>query len=383
VNRFLIFNLGFVVSIFFSFSLAIAEMSSIEKAQVKVVMHTFEAEMAKLRPYLVSDEAFQDPKALEKIDRALKSLEKQLNVKKPKGIEDNPGFRVTFDLMAHHIRQARRSFDRRQLSNARQRLAATGNFCMTCHTQTPESANAFIGPFGEDPKLKSPTLVNAEFLFITRRFDQALDRMNELIRKYPKSSLRADQLMDVYRRKLAIFARVQRNPKAAIENFKTDLANKEIPMDVRRNVEGWIKYLEAWQIEKEDPAQLNTAKLMEFVKRRIPEEQLRKIAPADPDIVANLRLSGLLYERLLNEPESPFAQEILYYLAGIERQLSPLYWYSLSDSYLRECVRRFPKRPLTKTCYDTLESHLRARYLGDGKTDEDVQNQLSELKQYL
>lgn len=360
-----------------------AKVTEAERGPIKSLMHTFESEMEKLRPYLVSDAAFEDPAARPKVEAALKTLEKQVNRAKPKGIDKNPGFRITYDLMAHHIRQTKRAFDSGKLPYARMRLNATANFCMSCHTQTPEQKNAFIGPWGNSADLKAATVVNSEYLFITRRFDQALARMDELIRKYPKSDLKAEQFLDVYRRKLAIFARVQRDPKAAVASFKADLGNKALPADIRKRVESWIADFEAWGKEKEDPSAMTDEKLMAFVKKALPEERLRQSAVAAPEIVKALRLSGLLYERLLNSPDPALAQEFLFYLAGIERQLAPFYWYSLSDSYLRECITKYPKRPYTKKCYDAFETDLRQRYQGQGKTDDDVQAQLERLKSHL
>ncbi len=378
IDRSLFLLLGF----FLICTVASGKVTRVERGQIKSLMHTFQAEIAKLRPYVTSEAAFADPKARVEIAASLNTLEKQASRSAPDGISSNPGFRITFDLMAQHLRQTKKVFDAGKYQAARIRLNATPNFCMSCHTQTPEKSDGILGAWGKT-ELKEVTAGNAEYLFITRRFDEALKQMDELIRKFPKSNLKPDQFMDVYRRKLAIFARVKRDPAAAIVNFKKDLENADIPQDVRRNVEGWTSYFESWKSEKEDPSRLSTEKLVAYVSKSLPEEKFRKIAPADPDVVAYLRLSGLLYERLLNENDSPHVQEILYYLAGIERQLSPLYWYSLSESYLRECITKYAKKPYTKKCYDVLESDLRNRYSEQGKTEDDVQTQLDRLKEYL
>lgn len=339
--------------------------------------------MRKLRPLISSEAEFENPKAQPQIAASLNTLEKQLSRNAPKGIENNPGFRITYDLLAQHLRQTKKAFDAKKLPYARQRLNATTNFCMTCHTQTPEAKASFFGPLNEDSGLKPITVSNAEYLFITRRYDQALSKIDALVRQYPKSDLKSDNFMDVYRRKLAIFARVYRKPKDAIANFKADLASKEIPMDVRRNVEAWIQFFENWQKEKEDPAEFPTDKLLSFVEKNMPIEQTRQISPADPDVVAKLRFSGLLYERLFKEGNSPSAQKLLFYLSGIERQLSPLYWYSLSDAYLRECVIRYPKQSYSQKCYDAFATDLKNRYLDQGKGDDEVEAQLAGLKPYL
>lgn len=361
-----------------------ADVTAAERGQIQAWMHAFEAELAKLRPYLVSDDSFQDANARKRIGEALTSLEKQASSGTPKGIEANPGFRVTYDLMAQHLRHTRKAFDDGKYGYARLRLNATTNFCASCHAQMPERKNEFVGEWGEMADLKAATLVNAEYLFITRRFDQALAKFDVLIRTYPASGLKAEQVMAVYGRKLAIFSRVKRDPGAAIANLRADLKNGKLPKDARASIEVWISVFERWKKKnKVDPSKLPTEKLIAFVKENAPGDKFRKLMPSDPDVVTYLHLSGLLYERLLSESEARFSQEILYYLAGLERPLAPLHWYSLSDSYWRECITKYPKMAYTKRCYEAYETELRERYPAQGKSAEDVRIQLERLKSYL
>jgi hypothetical protein len=64
----------------------------------------------------------------------------------------------------------------------------------------------------------------------------------------------------------------------------------------------------------------------------------------------------------MKDPQGKFAQEILYDLSIFEKQLSKLYWYSLYQAYLRECVMKFPKKPMTKACFDTYEADVTEQF---------------------
>jgi len=352
-----------------------------DRWQLMNLMHTFERELSALRPYLVSDEKFQDPKAKPEIQKSLDSLESAVKSARPPTIETNPGLNLNFSMMSYHIQRTKRVFERGNYEYARRNLNATTGFCVTCHTQTPVP-KASLGGLWVDPTSEPVSLESAEFLFITRRFDLALERYDQLARKFPKSGLQPGQLADVYNRKVALFARVMRDPQAAIENLKKDLENKELPADIQTNLKAWIGDFERWKNESPKLTEMSRDVFLEHV-RKIRPTQTRTLVPSDPDLVRNLRISGLLYEHLMKDPSGDGAQEILYDLALFERQLAKLYWYSPYQSYLRECVLKFPKKPLSKSCFEMYESEVTEQFAGRSALPEDVRSSLEALRRTL
>lgn len=352
-----------------------------DRFQLMTLMHTFEAEFTRLRPHLVSDVKFSAADARAEIRSSLETLEKAVTSIRPPTIEKNPSLNLTFSLMSHHLQRTKASFDQGALELTRRHLNATTNFCMNCHTQLPV-AKANLGGLALEASTEPVTFESAESAFITRRFDVALERYDELARKYPASGLDADRLVDVYNRKIALFARVQRDPKAGVTNFKKDLENEKLPVDVRSNLKVWITEFEKWQSEKVKLDRLSNEALLSWISKNRPEPT-RQIAPSDPQLVTHLRLSGLLYERLTKDPNGKDAQEILYGLALYEKKLAKLYWYSMYPSYLRECVLKFPKKPLTKTCYDLYESDLMEQFAGRSPIPESLKSGLEVLKRQL
>ena len=73
---------------------------------------------------------------------------------------------------------------------------------------------------------------------------------------------------------------------------------------------------------------------------------------------------------------------MLYLLARCERSLAPLYWYSLSEIYLKECIVQFPKQSYGKKCLDAYEQGMHERYFGK-PIPEGVKNSIESLKRYL
>lgn len=363
--------------VLFCLSVFAAEKSGPTKA----FMHQFLIELSKIRPFLGSETEFASEGARKTVQASLERLAKQMKTP-PKEIEDKPGFHLTFSLMADHVTRTKELFDRGELEYARMRLNGTPNFCSSCHTQTPHLSKTTPFDFFAESTQKVD-FENATFLFVTRRYDSALSSFNQLIRGFPKNNLTSLQLEELVRRKLAIFARIQRDPEFAVNNLNEDLKNKELPKALITSMKGWIKELERWKKEEADPASFKTDELVKYVEKNLPKNLVRKMALTNPDSLQVLRLSGLLYERLFSETDlGDQAQAVLYYLALCERSLSPLYWYSVSEVYLKECVVRYPKQKFSQKCYQAYDDGMQERF--SGRTmPEGIRESIDTLKNYL
>lgn len=351
--------------------------------KLKFLMHSFLSEMEKLRPYLTSEENFRSPKAQKVVGPAIAALQSRTMGDAPDTIEKNSGFRLNFGMLKYHLRKTKEAYDFGAFELARQNLNATGAICLGCHSQLPQKAGKNSPTWAERDESKKLTLEEAEYLFVMRNFSGALAAYDELVRGFPKNGMEASQLPALYRRKLALLARVQRNPTVAIQNLKKDLLNAKIPADIQQELKSWISYFEKWQKESVNPESLSTDALLKYVKENMPEGIERRIAPADPDVVRFLRLSGLLYERLLKEPGTASAQELVFRLAVIEKILAKKYWYSLHQAYLRECIVGFPKSATSKLCFDTYAKDIEEQFAGLSRVPEGAEATIKSLRKYV
>lgn len=351
-----------------------------EKGQIKSLMHNFVLELSKLRPYIATEKDFSSPQAKESITKSLSVLAKK-TASPPESIKSPTGFRISFSLLAEHISKTKQFYDNGEYEYARMRLNSLTNLCASCHTQLPELSKG--SPFSNFSDINETiNFENANFLFTVRQYDQALSQLNSLARKYPASGLPSDRLSEVYRKKLAIFARVKRDPDLGLENLKEDLRNRSLPADIKQNIKTWISGFEAWQKSDDQPELLPVDELIKYVHKKMPAKLNRNIAPSDPNLLNLLRLSGILYERLYTEEDSDSIQKILYHLATTERSLAPLTWYSLNEIYLKECVVRFPKKPYTKKCFDAYKEGMQERYF-NRPLPENIKTSIEALKEYL
>jgi len=352
-----------------------------DSGRVKALMHAFVLEYAKMNPYTSTEEAFSSAKGKQVVGDSLSAINSKIQKDPPSELTQNSGFRITYKLLADHISKTKEIFDRGELEYARMRVNGIGNLCAGCHMQAPKisSYSAFEFITG---KRSEETFNNANFLYTIRRYAEAQAIMDALIRKYPNSSLSSDQLNSLYRMKLGILVRIQRDPKAAIASLSEDLKNEKIPVDVRDNIKNWIESLKKWSVDAKNPATMSTPDLIKYVAANLPGNLNRKIAPSDPQLMNLLRMSGLLYDRLLKEPNSESTQQILFYLAKCERSLSPYYWYSMNEIYLLECIVKFPKASFSRKCYDAYKEGMNERYFGQALPDS-VRTSLEALKAYL
>jgi hypothetical protein len=355
-------------------------LSLAEDGRTKALMHTFVVEIHKMNPYLSSTKAFSSPAGKKVVAESLERLG-QKTKNPPDALTKSPGFAINFALLADHVQKTQIIFDKGEMEYARMRVAGITNLCASCHMQNPVAKTG--SPFAAFNSLADKvTFDNANFFFLIRRYDVALTQFEKLIRGYPSTDISSDQLSDAFRRRLAIYVRVLRNPNLGVDSLKEDLKNPKLPSDTRRNVMEWIAALEKLSTEPRKISELKTPELVAYVAKKLPFQANRKIPTSDPQLINMLYLSGLLYERLYQEPSGPNTQELLYYLAACERSLAPVIWYSISEIYLKECVVQFPHQPFSKKCFDAYEDGMRERFMGRNPPPH-VRESIEALRDYL
>lgn len=346
---------------------SLSAYSEPQESKLPVLMHSFYATLQELRPYINSEEEFKNPKNRDKVKSLLKKLENKIDGNKVKDLSNAAVFDVTYELLGSHIRETNYLYEHEIYGAAHNNLKATTGLCIMCHERLPKPAsleyNTFIGK--EKPV---DNLSDAEFFYISHEFDQAITIYDSIVRKYDGTPNDFD-FDQIYKRKIAFFARIQRNPKNAIANLKADAANLKLPTEVKQNLKDWIQYFETWNKEqKNDPAKLSDKKFLEYAKVETEKYTSgQKIHISDPYIINLLRLSGLLYENIFKKPNNAHAAEMLYLLAKCERDLSPIQKYNLSDIYLKKCVISYPKSGVARKCFNDYEISMKLKFKADSE----------------
>lgn len=353
----------------------------------KATMHQFLSGFLVIQPYLVSDESFSDPKNKEVITSRLKNLSELAGQAADHFQLQKLQYRFSRKVLKDQFESAYQAYRYGNKQYARDAVNASLSLCMSCHTQLPAKSrpSGFLTKQVEKPVLPEDMFKQADLVFVMWEFDWALALYDQIIAEYPKNKLKSEQIRTALERKLAIWARVKRDPEGAIKSFKKDLENHRLPGYLERNIRGWISEFEKWKAEpKFDVKNAGDDELDRFVTENL--VLIEKSGAAEgvdsPHLVAFLKISGVLYEYLTSHENTKLKPEILYWLGLCDKRTNSSFFYSLSDLYLKECIVSYSKNPVARKCFDEYKKNTLAKYLVhyQNKVPAEVQNDLKKLE---
>ena len=353
---------------------------------IRSIMHYFYDRLVELRPILASELEFSNPKNKKTIRLVLSEIEQRLRNGKRKKVLMGKANQVTVELFQQHIAETRESFDLGEITRAYQGVRMATEFCIGCHTHLPQQGMPQLD-WKKDILVRDPKNVRhtADFYFITRRYDYSLNIYDYLIREFPKSVVQEVDLRDIYRHKLLIFARIKRDPLAAVKSLGKDLKNQKLPVGVRHEVEVWKKSFAEWVAEKKKGlAPKGSQQRRKYVDRLLNKvKSYRGPSDSQPYLVPLLKSSGLLYEELFRSSKEVDKARNLYYLGKIERILGQSSFTLLGDLYLKECVRTAPDSKWAPRCLQEYKFYLKWRFPKDKKTPAHLKKELNELERLV
>jgi len=335
------------------------------KKDVRMEMHEILYQMQVLRPYMVDQDKFNDPKNAGKITEHLETLSTHVKKLKHGEIANAPGLKFSQKVLQEHVNDTARVFKLGNKDYARWSLNSTFSICMSCHTQAPSDSRnwSLIGftKFGSEYD-------HAEFLFAARDFEHALEKFDNLINGFPDNGLKELDLEKVVARKVAIFARVKRDFKAGMTSLIQSQKNKSIPPHIAKNLAAWeATFREAMNSSYPNPKTATDTEIKSYVEREMKTGLWDKMIQAsNPRLVTNMTVSGVLYEYLNLHPKTELRPEILYWLSQCDRSLNNNFFFSLSDIYLKECIQQHSNHPVAKKCFDDYEASTIVSYSGSG-----------------
>ncbi|MCB0394869.1 MAG: hypothetical protein KDD25_09925, partial [Bdellovibrionales bacterium] len=315
----------------------------------------------------------------------LKSLKEDLSSAVGEKVFDSPNQRISLSTFRNHVDEMYGVFSSGNKRYAHWMLVSSTSMCVSCHTQLPQSADRKFGGIGDIKNLSGEKLFEeAEFMFISRRFDSSLAAYTRLIDGYPKNSLSVDSLNTSVRRVLTIYARVRRDPVGGALQFEKLFRNRKLPEFVRNNSKAWMGLFNIWKKEGPIDVEKSSGKdIISFVEKQLKKGLWDKMIEAgDPRAVTNLRVSGVLYEFLHLHPKGEYTPQMLYYLAKTEEALGSDFFFAINELYLKECIEGYPKSSIAKDCYKEYEEGVTVSYSGSSGTHipADVQKNLRRLR---
>lgn len=372
--------------------------------ETKQVMHQALDSIIHLFPFMSSEMKFKDPKYEKEINTHLNKI--AIAFKTAKHVKDfqTPGFSANYRVIKDHLDDTIMSFNSQNKTFARLRLASTTSLCLSCHTQLPKDRlTTFIL---DNKKVKREIFENefeyGNFLFLLRKYRKAIkayersiaerfEKQKELKKIQKVLGSNSEQfdrtLYNSFRRILTIYTKVLRQPKKAQSLFSKYIKNKKLPKYMKRDLNKWYKEMDVWIGNSDILHKIDSDKEMNsFLTKYVAkiENEGDTVISGDLDVDL-LFTSGVLSNYLSDYPKTKLAPKILYWLGISENRLSKNMFFTLGDLYLKECITRYPKTPVAKSCYNEYENEITFRFTGSIGTNipKAKQRELNQLKSLI
>lgn len=358
--------------------------SSITHAEVKPYMDLMLKEIFTLKPYIVSDVEYRDPKNFQKIDDSLKQMVALSEKITHEGKIKKTGFAISSKALNEQLREAELVYRVGNKDYSLWMLRSTLSVCMSCHTQLPASSTKFES-ISKEHFLAKP-FDEAEFLFIVRNFDKAMPLYDQVIESYPDNKASQENVEKSLARKVYYYVRVKRDLAGLSESLKKNQKNKALPTLVTKRIKALAQAAE--KMKKEGYPEFTEAQqadLKKYVETQLQEELKGNFSPAVTKEISYLKVSSVLYKYLDQHPETPLKPEILYWLSFCERRYEQKAFYSLPELYLKQCVLEFPEAPVAKSCLQEYQDLVTMAYTGSSGTHipKDVEREIKAMKEMV
>lgn len=320
---------------------------------------------------------------LDKMDADLRQLKSHFATVEPYIRSKSDAYQLTLGVVRENLDQAIEAMETRQYGLARNRFRVTGTLCSSCHTQDNKLRTLFHG-IGRDAF--EDDLSYAEFNYSTRNYREA----EKYFGKYLRSSeprYDSDILLPL-RRLVTIYTQIFNSPNIGADHLRPYLKLERHSSTSLQYLEGIVAAMEALTDKvDEDLGNIDFAKLEQYVM-----DDLGGYVTASPILFSNpgqevrrVWLRGLMYRYLNQKAKSEEIPAILYWQSIVDRALGYNYDFSISDYYLKACIKRYPLNPFARMCYSAYEVYLKHFYTSpiDPILPREVDEELRQLKAVL
>lgn len=358
--------------------------STTSQAEVKPYMDQMLKEIFTLKPYIVSDVEYRDPKNFQKIDDSLKQMVSLSEKISHEGKIKKSGFAISSKALNEQLKEAELVYRVGNKDYSLWMLRSTLSVCMSCHTQLPAVSTKFES-FNKEHFLTKP-FDEAEFLFIVRNFDKAVNLYDQVISSYPSNKVTQEHVEKSLARKVYYFVRVKRDFSGLIASLNQDLKNKNLPPMVSKRMTALKAAAE--KMKKETYPEFNEsqqAELRKYAESQLREELQGNFSSSPEKDLAYLKVSSVLYKYLDQYPDSTLKPDVLYWLSFCERRYEQKAFYSLPELYLKQCVMEFPGSSVAPSCLKEYQDLVTMAYTGSSGTHipKDVERELSSMKEMI
>lgn len=355
-----------------------SEKSESAGLALKAPMRALESALNELYPLAFDAAKFgaaNNEKEIEKNLAALKDLAKEVK-HNPMAKMSDPSLQFISIDFKEQMDLIWSSFVDKKKEFARYNVLHLTSYCIECHTRSS------YGPSFGSEKLSQQlqtlnTLEQAQYLAAIRRFDEALKLYNDYFKKPKNSYNDFFKSEKAAQEALAITVRFQKSKDNTETFVKSMQADTNLPLYLKRSLESWLKDVESWRKEKK------TKITPALIRKRLDQASIRRFEGGSlSSEILLLRSLSDLHELLFKPLKSEELSETLYLLGLAYSQTESSLFLNLDEKYFEACLRRNPKSPWAKKCFEKLEESLAVDYSGSAGVfiPAEVKKRLEELR---
>ncbi len=339
--------------------------------------------LSELIPYLSDAKKFKEKANRPIIEKNIRELGEAFKDARHVSLLKEDLFAPSYAVIRENVDQSLAAFKKGDADFAHWRLQEITGQCLDCHTRLPPSyASSFQnGEMTVDAKkFKDPYDLGVA-LMIVRRYTDAKASFTRAI----QDSLikREDRDIDLpFKQILLMGTKVLKDPENQIAFFADYVKNEKLPPEMKERLSLWISDLKEWKNEPALKAGFRTDKDVElFINKKMKPLTVQMLFDGSRDVDL-LLASGLLSHYFFENPETKLAPDLSFWLGWSEIYLKREEFFGSGDRFLKQCVRRYPKSPIAKQCFDTYKENVEFEFSGSAGTNvpADVRAELKQLE---
>lgn len=332
-------------------------------------------------PLIYDDEAFSNPKNKKTIEQKLDRLQTLLIQTQPHLARKSITFKVSSEVLDEELSKAQSAFKNQQYSLAQHVLKGLPSVCTSCHLQDRQSHKLFSQ--AQDAFTSDPYQL-AEFNFVTRDYQQAMKYYDQFL----QSESTASKQIHALDRMLVLYSEVYKRPDVIRKKLAHYLEFNHLDPSAKAIVKDWLVGLDEYMTQSGiSDKGINYNQLDKYMGQHFTQLENAWVPNLtdNKDKVFYVMLRASLHEYLNKHAAEAEIPALLYWLAVCDKSLEFNFYFSLSDWYLKECVRSYPENPYAVKCYHAYEDYMRFSYTGSMGTNlpESVQSELADMKKLL
>jgi len=336
---------------------------AVDGERTRARMREIFASMQLLLP-LSADGDLAAPDEREKVTRALESLAANADLLAQHAGESDPARRFLGRSLATDARNALERYrEGRTESSAFLVQQATEN-CIACHSKLRSPGDSPVAAHFVDASAlaKLRPEERARLQVATRQFDDALSTLEAL---FADSSVHPSAMLGPLTDYLIVAVRVKGDFDRPVPVLEAFAKRPDLWVQLRGDVEQWIRDLRKLRPLRDEPASLATArKLVQEARSAQP------LAPDERSLVRYIVASDILHRWLEGGERSAAEQSEAWGLLGVcELQTGDTFWLSQAEFYLETAIRRAPGSESAKRAYELLEAETIESYTGAAGMD--------------